>query len=200
LLFGARKPARGVVAVGGEALAAGSPSAAIHAGVALVPGDRHGAGSVVSLSVRENLVLTDPRRHAGRLWRLRRSAERAEAQRWTTSLDIRPPDPEVPFLSLSGGNQQKVVLAKWLRMQPRVLLLDEPTQGVDVGAKAIIYDLARQAAAAGAAVVIASSEDAELCDCCDRVLVVRDGCVAGTLEGDGINSHALARLQLAAVA
>jgi ribose transport system ATP-binding protein len=79
-------------------------------------------------------------------------------------------------------------------------LLDEPTQGVDVGAKAIIHDLARQAAAAGAAVLIASSDDAELCDRCDRVLVVRDGCVAGTLEGEGINSHALARLQLAAVA
>jgi ribose transport system ATP-binding protein len=200
LLFGARRRSRGVIEVEGEELTAGSPAAAIRAGVALVPGDRHGAGSVVSLTVRENLVLTDPRRHSGRFWQLRRGAERAEARLWTASLDIRPPDPEIPFLSLSGGNQQKVVLAKWLRMEPRVLLLDEPTQGVDVGAKATIHDLARQAAAGGAGVVIASSDDAELCDCCDRVLVVRDGRIAGTLEGEDINSHALARLQLAAVA
>jgi ribose transport system ATP-binding protein len=200
LLFGAYRRGGGAVEVAGEALPAGSPSAAIAAGVALVPGDRHGAGSIMSLLVRENLVLTDPRRHAGRFWKLRRNRERAEAQHWTTSLEIRPRDPDVPFTSLSGGNQQKVVLAKWLRMQPRVLLLDEPAQGVDVGAKAIIHDLARQAAAGGAAVLIASSEDAELCDCCDRVLVIRDGRVAGMLEGDEINSHALARLQLAAAA
>jgi ribose transport system ATP-binding protein len=197
LLFGARKRRGGAVEVGGDALPAGSPSAAIAAGVALVPGDRHGLGSVISLLVRENFVLADARRHAGRFWHLRRGAERAEARRWTTSLDIRPPDPDAPFASLSGGNQQKVVLGKWLRMQPRVLLLDEPTQGVDVGAKAIILDLAREAASAGAAVVIASSDDAELCDCCDRVLVIRDGRIAGALGGDEINSHAVARLQLA---
>jgi ribose transport system ATP-binding protein len=200
LLFGARKRRSGEVEVAQQPLAAGRPADAIAAGVALVPTDRHGAGSVTSLSVRENLVLTHPRRNAGRFWRLRRSAERAEARRWTTALDIRPPDPDVPFPSLSGGNQQKVVLAKWLRMGPRVLLLDEPTQGVDVGAKAMIHDLARQAAAGGAAVLIASSEDAELCACCDRVLVLRDGGVVGALEGDAINAHALARLQLAAAA
>ena len=85
-------------------------------------------------------------------------------------------------------------------MQPRVLLLDEPTQGVDVGAMVVIHELARQAAAGGAAVVIASSDDAELADCCDRVLVIRDGRIAGTLVGDEINSHALARLQLGAAA
>jgi ribose transport system ATP-binding protein len=200
LVFGARVRHGGAVEVRGEQLPRGEPAAAIAAGVAFVPSDRHGAGSVISLPVRENLVLTDLRRHAGRMGRLRRSAERAEARRWIGSLDIRPPDPDLPFMSLSGGNQQKVVLAKWLRMEPRVLLLDEPTQGVDVGAKAVIHDLARQAAARGAAVVIASADDAELADCCDRVLVIRDGRNAGTLIGDEINSHALARLQLGAVA
>ena len=132
LLFGARVRSGGDVRVDGEALPPGRPSAAIAAGMALVPGDRHTAGSVTSLSVRENLVLTDVRRHASRLGALRPGAERAETRRWITSLDVRPPEPDAPFLSLSGGNQQKIVLAKWLRMRPRVLLLDEPAQGVDV--------------------------------------------------------------------
>jgi ribose transport system ATP-binding protein len=165
--------------------------------MALVPGDRHRAGSVTSLSVRENLSLTDLGRHSTRLAALRRRAERAEVRRWITSLDIRPADPDAPFMSLSGGNQQKVVLAKWLRMQPRVLLLDEPTQGVDVHAKAIIHRLAREAATAGTAVVIASSDDAELCDTCDRVIVVRDGRIAGELRGEQITARELGRLQLA---
>ncbi len=200
LLFGARERRGGAVRVDGTALPPGHPSAAITAGMALVPGDRHASGSVTSLTVRENLVLTDLRRHATRLGTLRRRAERAESRRWITSLDVRPSAPDAPFMSLSGGNQQKVVLAKWLRMRPRVLLLDEPTQGVDVQAKAIIHNLAREVAASGAAVVIASSDDAELCECCDRVLVVRDGRIAGELRGHGISSHELARLQLASAA
>ena len=103
-------------------------------------------------------------------------------------------------MSLSGGNQRKVVLAKWLRVRPRVLLLDEPTQGVDVQAKAIIHRLAREAASDGAAVVIASSDDAELCACCDRVIELRDGRITGELRGDEIQAHELARLQLASAA
>jgi ribose transport system ATP-binding protein len=200
LLFGARRCRSGEVSVDGVALAPGSPPAAIAAGVALVPADRHRSGSVTSLSVRANLVLTDLRRHAGRFGSLRRKAERAETRSWADRLDVRPRDPDAPFTSLSGGNQQKVVLAKWLRMRPRVLLLDEPTQGVDVQAKAIIHDLAREAAMAGAAVVIASSDDAELCACCDRVLVVRDGRIAHELRSGAIDEHELARLQLATTA
>jgi ribose transport system ATP-binding protein len=199
LLFGARRR-RGELSVAGAVVSPGSPRAAIGAGVAFVPGDRHGSGSVTTLSVRANLVLTDLRRHTARLGALRRGAERAETRSWAARLDIRPRQPDAPFTSLSGGNQQKVVLAKWLRMRPRVLLLDEPTQGVDVQAKAIIHELARDAAAGGAAVVIASSDDAELCECCDRVLVVRDGRIAGELRDDAINRHELARLQLAAIA
>jgi ribose transport system ATP-binding protein len=200
LLFGARERNGGDIRVAGSALAPGLPSAAIAAGIALVPGDRHTSGSVTSLSVRENLVLSDVGRHATRLGALRRGAERAESGRWIASLDVRPAEPDAPFMSLSGGNQQKIVLAKWLRVRPRVLLLDEPTQGVDVHARAIIHRLAREAASDGAAVVIASSDDGELCECCDRVLVVRDGRIAGELRRDEINSRALARLQLASAA
>jgi ribose transport system ATP-binding protein len=99
---------------------------------------------------------------------------------------------------LSGGNQQKIVIAKWLRTTPRVLLLDEPTQGVDVGAKASIHALVRQAADQGAAVVLASSDDEEIGDTCDRVLVLRDGRLAGELVGDEVSMETLGRLQLAA--
>jgi ribose transport system ATP-binding protein len=198
LLFGALVRRAGEVRVAGTTLPSARPSEAIAAGMALVPGDRHRSGSVTSLSVRENLALTDLRRHTTRFGAVRRRAERAETRRWITSLDIRPADPDAPFMSLSGGNQQKVVLAKWLRVGPHVLLLDEPTQGVDVQAKAIIHHLAREAASRGAAVVIASSDDAELCDVCDRVLVIRDGRVAGELREDEITAHELARLQLAA--
>ena len=127
---------------------------------------------------------------------LRRWDEQAEVGEWITSLDVRPSDPEARFSLLSGGNQQKIVLAKWLRLNPRVLLLDEPTQGVAVRTKAVIHGLARKAAGAGAAVVIASSDDAELCDTCDQVLVIRDGRIAGRLRGDAITTPELARLQL----
>jgi ribose transport system ATP-binding protein len=105
LLFGARRCRSGEVSVDGVALAPGSPPAAIAAGVALVPADRHRSGSVTSLSVRANLVLTDLRRHAGRFGSLRRKAERAETRSWADRLDVRPRDPDAPFTSLSGGNQ-----------------------------------------------------------------------------------------------
>jgi ribose transport system ATP-binding protein len=199
LLFGARERTGGDIRVAGTELPSGRPSAAIATGMALVPADRQTAGSVTSLSARENLVLTDLGRHTTRLGALRRTAERAETRRWITALDIRPREPDAPFPSLSGGNQQKIVMAKWLRVQPRVLLLDEPTQGVDVHAKAIIHHLARETASRGAAVVIASSDDEELCEHCDRVLVIRDGRIAGELKGNDINAHELARLQLSSI-
>ncbi|HEX6680132.1 MAG TPA: sugar ABC transporter ATP-binding protein [Gaiellaceae bacterium] len=196
LIFGAGDRSGGEVRIGGVPLPGGHPKQAIAAGVAFLPADRHRLGSVTTLSVRENLTLTDLRRHSARFGSLRRRAERAEVLDWIEAIDVRPPDPDVPFSTLSGGNQQKVVLAKWLRMKPRVLLLDEPTQGVDVHAKAVIHRLARTAADDGAAVVIASSDDAELCDTCDRVVVVRDGQVAAHLDGRRITPSELGRLEL----
>ena len=196
LIFGARGRESGEVRVGGACLRAGSPRAGIAAGIALVPSDRHALGSIAQLTVRENLTLTDLRRHCTRFASVRARSERDEVEGWVAALDIRPADAEAPFMSLSGGNQQKVVLAKWLRMEPKVLLLDEPTQGVDVHAKATIHRLAREAAQRGTAVVIASTDDAELCDTCDRVLVVRDGRITAELQGDGIAEHELGRLQL----
>ena len=123
--------------------------------------------------MRENCTLTDLRRHSSRTtaW-LDRSGERAEVGDWIERLDVRPRRTEAVFGTLSGGNQQKVVLAKWLRRGPCVLLLDEPTQGVDVHAKATIHGLARDAAAAGAVVVIASSDETEVARYCDCALAM----------------------------
>jgi ribose transport system ATP-binding protein len=122
---------------------------------------------------------------------LDRSAELAEAEQWFERFDIRPRDSERLFSLFSGGNQQKIVLAKCLCVEPSVLLLDEPTQGVDVGAKSAIYELIAAAAARGVAVVVSSSEAEELVTLCDRVIVLRDGRVARTLHAGQISAGAL---------
>lgn len=173
-----------------------SPRRAMRAGLALVPADRRGEGAILEMPVRENFGLTDLRRFATRFGFLSRGREVKEVTEWIRRLDVRPPLPEALFGALSGGNQQKVVLAKWLRRQPAVLLLDEPSQGVDVGAKAVIHALAREVAADGACVVIASSDDSELCDTCDRVLVMRDGHIVAEVTGSRLTTEELSRLQL----
>jgi ABC-type sugar transport system ATPase subunit len=109
------------------------------------------------------------------------------------TVGVRPAEPEWVLAQFSGGNQQKVVMAKWLRMQPKVLLLDEPTQGVDVGASVAILDLVTAAAEQGAAVLIASSDDKELATVCDRVLVMRDGVIAAEITGDELTEARLVR-------
>jgi len=195
LLFGAL-PRDGEVTVEDDVVPAGKPNAAVKAGIALVPADRHAAGSVTDLTVEENCTLTDLKRHSGGGARLLRAKERTEVQEWITTLDVRPNRADAVFATLSGGNQQKIVMAKWLRLKPRVLLLDEPTQGVDVQAKATIHSLAREAATNGSAVVVASSDDAELCDTCDRVLVMRDGEIVAEVTGDRLTPEEIARLQL----
>jgi ribose transport system ATP-binding protein len=191
LLFGAQVRTGGDVEVRGIGLPVADPRAAITAGVAYVPGDRHADGAVMPMRVRENLTLPDLFRLRRRFGRLDRSAEHREVADWVARVALRPAEPERPLELFSGGNQQKVVLAKWLRNDPRVLLLDEPTQGVDVGAKAAIYKLVHDAAARGAAVLMASSDTAELAAVCDRVVVMRDGCVGADVRGAELTEERL---------
>jgi ribose transport system ATP-binding protein len=198
LLFGVA-PRRGRITVDGTDVPRSDPHAAKAAGLALVPADRHRQGGILLMSLRENVTLTDLGRHTSRT-RLSHAKERAEVEQWIETLDVRPPTADAALDSLSGGNQQKIVLAKWLRTNPGVLLLDEPTQGVDVGAKASIHALVRRAADEGAAVVLASSDDEEIEDTCDRVLVLRDGTLAGELVGDEVSRETLGRLQLSGAA
>jgi ribose transport system ATP-binding protein len=191
LVFGAQPRSGGDVEVRGVGLPAADPRTAISAGVAYVPGDRHAEGAVMPMRVRENLTLPDLLRLRRRFWRLDRTAERREVADWVERVALRPAEPERPLELFSGGNQQKVVLAKWLRNDPRVLLLDEPTQGVDVGAKAAIYKLVHDAAARGAAVLMTSSDTAELAAVCDRVVVMRDGCAAADVRGADLTEERL---------
>jgi ribose transport system ATP-binding protein len=195
LIFGAGERL-GAVEVEGRKVKAGRPQSAIDAGIALVPADRLHQGGVFDMSVTENLTLTDPGRLTGPAKAIRPGRERSEVRDWIGRLDVRPNNPDLPLAALSGGNQQKIVIAKWLRMSPKVLLLDEPTQGVDVGAKAMIHELVREAAAAGAAVVVASGDDEEICDICDTVYVLRDGEIVGELSQEQMSIDEVGRMQI----
>lgn len=197
LIFGAERPTAGQVAVGGSVLRPGDMTGAVKHGVAFVPADRHRHGAVMTMSMRENLTL--PGLDSVRRWRggaIHRAAETTEAQRWADRVELRPAVPDRPLSTFSGGNQQKVVLAKWLRTNPRLLLLDEPTQGVDVGAKAAIYQLVQQAADDGTAVLVSSSDAKELAAVCARVLLVEQGRVVGELSGAALTETALVHAAL----
>jgi ribose transport system ATP-binding protein len=171
LLFGARRAAAGSLELAGASydLTRITPAAALDAGIVLVPSDRAREGAVGSLSVAENLMLPALDRYRAGL-RLRRRRMVAAAGEVLSRFDVRPSDPHMLYESLSGGNQQKALLAKWLETRPSLLLLDEPTRGVDVGARPHIWALVRAAAADGAAVICASSDSEELATLCDRVL------------------------------
>jgi len=183
--FGEHSPAAGRVVVrdaGGREHDAGDMTARMAAGVALVPEDRVGEAAFADLTVRDNIAVT-VRRKYWRPWGMDIRRERADAAALVSRHGVRTSSPEAPFTSLSGGNQQKAVLARWLQRDPALLLLDEPTQGVDVMSRADIYATVREAAAGGCAVVVASSDLLELCTLCDRVIVLQDGRVTAQVTG-----------------
>jgi ribose transport system ATP-binding protein len=196
-LFGAGLGTVEELEVDGAAVGQLDPRRAIAAGVAYVPGDRHREGAVMKMTVRENMTLPRLRPLQRLMGRLDQRAERAEVDRWIERVAVRPAEPERALELFSGGNQQKVVLAKWLRNEPKALLMDEPTQGVDVGAKAGIFELIANAAAAGAGVLVCSSDAKELALICDRVLVMRDGeIVAEVSRGTQLSEAGLVRAGL----
>jgi ribose transport system ATP-binding protein len=175
-LYGARRATTGTVAVDGIRLRKGSVPAAVRAGIGLAPEERKSQGLLLDEAVYRNITVSSLGLFA-RVGFLNSAAERSRAEELTTSLDVRPAGVTRAVRTLSGGNQQKVVLARWLLRDCRVLLLDEPTRGVDVGARSEIYQLIRSLADAGVAVVVVSSEVEEVLGLSDRVLVVREGAV-----------------------
>ncbi|MFE0730145.1 sugar ABC transporter ATP-binding protein [Streptomyces antibioticus] len=186
-------PARsGGITVAGVPLRAGSTPAAIRAGISLLPEDRKSEGIVPGLSVRENIALAV-------LPRLSRFGLVSEAQvdrvvdTFIARLRIKATSPHQKVGELSGGNQQKVLLARWLAMNPKVLLLDEPTRGIDVGAKAEVQKLVDELAADGLGVLLISSDLEELIEGSDRVVVLKDGAVVGELTGDDVTEDKLMR-------
>jgi ribose transport system ATP-binding protein len=192
LLYGTDQATQGEIRVDGRTLERRSPEKSMREGLVLIPAERLRHALVPTHSVLENVMLSDLRR-ACRGWHINRRRERAEMQEWVKRLDIRPRDARRRVAESSGGNQQKVVLAKWLRLGPRVMVLDEPTQGVDVGAKALIYRELADAARRGTALIVCSSEAKELAAICDRVLILADGEVVAELHGDSLDDTAIVR-------
>jgi len=180
-IFGLYKPDAGTVRVNGQPVPAGSPRSAAAAGIGLVPEERQRQGLLFNLTIRHNLVLPDRTIKGDLLVHTRR--ERREAQGLVDSFRIKAAGVEIPPDALSGGNQQKIVVAKWLATEPKVLLLDEPTKGVDVGAKFEIHEIIRREAARGAGCLVASSDLPEMLALADRILVMREGHIQGQLEG-----------------
>ncbi|PRY55034.1 sugar ABC transporter ATP-binding protein [Glycomyces artemisiae] len=182
-VFGIGPRDAGRVKVDGRELPAGSPRAAMRAGVALVPEDRRQQGLLLDLSIMRNATIT--RRHRlSRFGFLIGGAERRAAADWSARLNVKFGDLADAAGTLSGGNQQKVVLAKWLATGPKVLIVDEPTRGIDVGTKAEVHRLLSSLAADGVAVLMVSSELLEVLGMADRVLVMREGRIAGELGRD----------------
>jgi ribose transport system ATP-binding protein len=186
-LFGA-VPHSGGVRLAGEDVRFSHPRQAMRRGLAFVPGDRGGEGLLPIRSILENLLLPSWSRY-GAILNLRRA--RKDSEEASRDLRIRMGSLDDPVSSLSGGNAQKVVLGKWLLRDPKVLLLDDPTKGVDVGAKGEFYKILSDLRERGVAILLHSSDDDELLGLCDRVLVMRDGVVRRELAGADLNKPAL---------
>ena len=193
-IFGATTYEDGSVTVNDVPVKRNRPGASVRAGMAFVPANRKTEGALMNLSARENITLSDLRPFQRGLTLLR-GRERKEARIWFEKLAVRPAEgAELPLSSFSGGNQQKVVMAKWMRRKPPLLLVEEPTQGVDIAAKAEIHRQIRQAASDGASVVASCSDPSELAELCDRVLVMRRGRIVAELTGSEISADRISRI------
>jgi ABC-type sugar transport system ATPase subunit len=188
--------ASGRITVDGQLRQIASPADAIGAGIAYVPEDRRKHGVIGELRNSANLSLASLPQLARFGGWLDRKAERDAGQRLIRELDVRPPLLAAATRTLSGGNQQKVALGRWLMTAPSVLILDEPTQGVDVGAKAEIHRHVRRLAADGAAILLISSDLPELLSLSDRIIVMRGGAVTGSLSRAEATAESVMRLAL----
>jgi ABC-type sugar transport system ATPase subunit len=192
-LFGLDRPASGSIYVGRHRVEIRSPEGAIEAGIALVPEDRKKQGLVLMASALHNSSLPSLWRLSRLSW-IQRARERTLATEYFTRLRVRAASPDVVVGGLSGGNQQKVVLAKWLAMHARVLILDEPTRGVDVGAKAEIHALIGELAEQGTAILLISSELPEVITLSERILVLREGRLVGEVRRQDATQDGLLRM------
>lgn len=197
-IFGANPRSGGAVRIGGSPLRPARPDLAMAKGVAYLPPDRKLLAGVMEFSACENISLSDLSPF-WRGWSLSKKAERAEASMWFERLDVRPSRAvDARLMTFSGGNQQKLLFGKWLRRQPAVFLLDEPTQGVDVGAKAQLHQRLVEAAVNGAGILVSSSDVDELAALCGRVIVLRDGRIVSQLTGAALTVPRVAQLCLGA--
>jgi ribose transport system ATP-binding protein len=190
LVFGAEKPAAGSILIRGEESTDWSIGRRIAEGVSYAPADRKRLGSMPEWTLRENVTLPRPPSQSAFRW-MRKRFEQRDSRVWLERMGVEPPQPEKLFATMSGGNQQKLVIGRWLRTGTRVMLLEEPTNGVDAAAKTAIYELLNQSTAAGAAVIMSSSDIEELVLVCDRVLVVGDGVIKNELTRSQLTDASL---------
>ncbi len=192
-IFGVDPPLDGEITMDDIPLDTRSPRRAINAGIYLVPEDRRRTGLLTELTIRENITLPA-------LWRysvgalVSRAKEKRVSEKFVGELRVKTPSVETRARNLSGGNQQKVVLAKWLSLDPKVLIVDEPTRGIDVGAKAEVYRLLRSLADQGVAIMVISSDMEEVLGISDRIAVMHEGSIAGTLTREQFSEEAVMHL------
>jgi len=192
-MFGIDPQLGGAIRLHGVPIIIRSPRDAIRRGIYLVPEDRKVAGLFLDITVAENVSLPDLKSHSRSLI-VRAASELASAERQKERLNIRTPSVKALAGTLSGGNQQKVVLAKWLSMRPSVMIFDEPTRGIDVGAKSEIYDLLRGLADSGVAILMISSDMEEVIGVSDRIAVMHEGMISGLLDRRQFSEHNVLRL------
>ncbi|MCC7206552.1 MAG: sugar ABC transporter ATP-binding protein [Anaerolineae bacterium] len=195
-IFGAERVAAGEIVIDGKRYSISSPRAAVRAGLGLVPEDRKNQGVILPMTVRANTTMPSLDKVTRMFGIFRARVERALVSDLIAKLSIKTAGMDVDVADLSGGNQQKVALAKWLSKTCKVLILDEPTRGVDVGAKVEIYTLINALAAQGLGIVMISSEMMEVIGMADRVMVMSQGRVAGFLEGDEVTEENILRLSI----
>jgi ribose transport system ATP-binding protein len=192
-IFGVDPLRAGTIRLEGEPIRIATPHAAIAHGIYLIPEDRKNSALLLDVSIAENISLPDLASYQ-RFWLVDTARETENALRQRERLKIRTPDVSTPVSSLSGGNQQKVVLAKWLSMRPKVLIFDEPTRGIDIGAKQEIYDMLRRLADAGVAILMISSDMEEIIGVSDRIAVMHEGSISGFLDRSQFSEHNVLQL------
>ena len=191
-LFGITKPAAGKVSIDGEPVVIRSPADAVGQGIVYVPEDRGKQGAITALPIFQNVTLPSLDRTSKNGF-LRLAEEFKLAREYTERLDLRAASLDSDVGNLSGGNQQKVVIAKWLATQPKVIILDEPTKGIDIGSKAAVHEFMAELAAQGLAVIMVSSEIPEVLGMSDRVIIMREGRIAAEISGDDMTPETLVR-------
>ncbi|MBB1249749.1 sugar ABC transporter ATP-binding protein [Rhizobium sp. G21] len=191
-LIGVTKPSKGAIRIDGDVAVIRSPDEAIAKGIVYVPEERGRQGAITAMPIFENVTLPSLSRTSRRGF-LRLAEEFKLARDYTQRLDLRAASLDQPVGTLSGGNQQKVVIAKWLATKPKVIILDEPTKGIDIGSKAAVHEFMSELAAEGLSVIMVSSEIPEILGMADRVIVMREGRIVGEYAREGLTAEALVR-------
>ncbi|MDE0590575.1 sugar ABC transporter ATP-binding protein [Halocynthiibacter sp. C4] len=191
-LIGITRPSKGAVNINGDVRVIRSPAEAIDAGIVYVPEDRGKQGAILDMPIFQNVTLPSLKK-TSRDGFIQLANEFALAREYTERLDLRAASLDTNVGALSGGNQQKVVIAKWLATKPRVIILDEPTKGIDIGSKAAVHDFMSELASEGLSVIMVSSEIPEILGMSDRVIVMREGRMVAELEGDDMKPETLVR-------